>query len=158
MVFSFLFEFLFEFWIDRYSVLRLIFADRDSFGKLDFDITGIGHKLASAYYVSEFGILSDNLVLLFCGKLGEPMRRSSLGIKTGDKIKMFTTCANYDVVEIGYNTPKEVKVKELKAGEATTPTDVSARSLLLWVRIYPSAPLAVSSAFLQRKSSSRPES
>ena len=30
---------------------------------------------------------------------------------------MFTTGANYDVVEIGYNTPKEVKTKELKAGE-----------------------------------------
>ena len=38
-------------------------------------------------------------------------------VKTGDKIKMFTTGASYDVVEIGYNTPKEVKAKELKAGE-----------------------------------------
>ena len=30
---------------------------------------------------------------------------------------MMETNATYDVVEIGYNTPKEVKVKELKAGE-----------------------------------------
>ena len=30
---------------------------------------------------------------------------------------MFTTGATYDVVEIGYNNPKEVKVSELKAGE-----------------------------------------
>ena len=45
------------------------------------------------------------------------IRVVSGSVKTGDKIKMITTGANYDVVEIGYNTPKEVKVKELKAGE-----------------------------------------
>ena len=45
------------------------------------------------------------------------IRVVSGSVKTGEKIKMFTTGANYDVVEIGYNTPKEVKVKELKAGE-----------------------------------------
>ena len=45
------------------------------------------------------------------------IRVVSGSVKTGDKIKMFTTGATYDVVEIGYNTPKEVKVKELKAGE-----------------------------------------
>lgn len=38
-------------------------------------------------------------------------------VKQGDKIKMFTTNASYDVVEIGYNTPKEVKVDSLNAGE-----------------------------------------
>ena len=45
------------------------------------------------------------------------IRVVSGSVKSGDKIKMFTTGASYDVVEIGYNTPKEVKVKELKAGE-----------------------------------------
>ena len=45
------------------------------------------------------------------------IRVVSGSVKTGDKIKMFTTGATYDVVEIGYNTPKEVKVSELKAGE-----------------------------------------
>ncbi len=38
-------------------------------------------------------------------------------VKVGDKIKMMTTDTSYDTVEIGYNTPKEVKVKELSAGE-----------------------------------------
>jgi len=38
-------------------------------------------------------------------------------LKVGDKIRMVTTGASYDVVEIGYNNPKEVKVKEMKAGE-----------------------------------------
>ena len=45
------------------------------------------------------------------------IRVVSGSVKVGDKIKMFTTGATYDVVEIGYNTPKEVKIKELKAGE-----------------------------------------
>lgn len=38
-------------------------------------------------------------------------------VKTGDEIKMITTNASYEVTEIGYNTPKEVKVDVLKAGE-----------------------------------------
>ena len=38
-------------------------------------------------------------------------------VKTGDKIKMFTTGATYDVVELGYNTPFEEKVSMLKPGE-----------------------------------------
>jgi len=45
------------------------------------------------------------------------IRVVSGSVKQGDKIRMFTTGASYDVVEIGYNTPKEVKVSELKAGE-----------------------------------------
>ena len=45
------------------------------------------------------------------------IRVVSGSVKPGDKIKMITTGASYDVVEIGYNNPKEVKVKELKAGE-----------------------------------------
>jgi len=45
------------------------------------------------------------------------IRVVSGSVKTGDKVRMFTTGASYDVVEIGYNTPKEVKVSELKAGE-----------------------------------------
>ena len=45
------------------------------------------------------------------------IRVVSGSVKIGDKIRMFTTGASYDVVEIGYNTPKEVKVPELKAGE-----------------------------------------
>ena len=45
------------------------------------------------------------------------IRVVSGSVKPGDKIKMITTGASYDVVEIGYNTPKEIKVKELKAGE-----------------------------------------
>jgi len=38
-------------------------------------------------------------------------------IKVGDKIKMMATGATYDVVELDVCTPKEVKVKELVAGE-----------------------------------------
>ena len=45
------------------------------------------------------------------------IRVVSGSVKTGDKIKMVTTGATYDVVEIGYNNPKEVKVSCLKAGE-----------------------------------------
>ena len=45
------------------------------------------------------------------------IRVVSGSVKSNDRIKMFTTGASYDVVEIGYNTPKEVKTKELKAGE-----------------------------------------
>ena len=45
------------------------------------------------------------------------IRVVSGSIKTGDKIKMFTTGATYDVVEIGFHTPKEVKTSELRAGE-----------------------------------------
>ena len=35
----------------------------------------------------------------------------------GDEVKMFTTGASYQVVELGYHTPKETRVKELGAGE-----------------------------------------
>ena len=35
----------------------------------------------------------------------------------GDTVKMFTTGASYQVVELGYHTPKETRVKELGAGE-----------------------------------------
>ena len=45
------------------------------------------------------------------------IRVVSGSVKSGDKIRMITTGASYDVVEIGYNNPKEVKVSELKAGE-----------------------------------------
>ncbi|MBQ2872830.1 MAG: translation elongation factor 4 [Bacilli bacterium] len=45
------------------------------------------------------------------------IRVVSGSVRPGDKIKMVTTGASYDVVEIGYNNPKEVKVRELKAGE-----------------------------------------
>ena len=38
-------------------------------------------------------------------------------VSIGDKIKMFTTGATYDVVELGYNTPFEEKVKTLNPGE-----------------------------------------
>ena len=38
-------------------------------------------------------------------------------IKVGDKIEMYNTKAKYDVVELGINTPKEVKRKELNAGD-----------------------------------------
>ncbi|MBE6153163.1 MAG: elongation factor 4 [Firmicutes bacterium] len=38
-------------------------------------------------------------------------------IKTSDKIKMCSTSATYDVVELGINTPKEVKRQELVAGD-----------------------------------------
>ena len=45
------------------------------------------------------------------------IRVVSGSVKTTDKIKMITTGASYDVVELGFNTPKEEKVKELSAGE-----------------------------------------
>ncbi len=38
-------------------------------------------------------------------------------VKVGDKIKMMATGAEYDVVELGIHTPKEVKKTELTAGE-----------------------------------------
>ncbi len=38
-------------------------------------------------------------------------------VKVGDKIKMMATGAEYDVVELGVHTPKEIKKKELVAGE-----------------------------------------
>ena len=38
-------------------------------------------------------------------------------VKVGDKIKMMATGATYDVVELGVHNPKEVKKKELVAGE-----------------------------------------
>lgn len=45
------------------------------------------------------------------------IRVVSGSVNIGDKIRMVTTGASYDVVEIGFNTPKEEKTKELKAGE-----------------------------------------
>ncbi len=38
-------------------------------------------------------------------------------VKVGDKIRMMATGATYDVVELGVHNPKEVKKKELVAGE-----------------------------------------
>ena len=38
-------------------------------------------------------------------------------VSVGDKIKMVTTGASYDVTEIGYHTPKKVKVDSLGPGE-----------------------------------------
>lgn len=38
-------------------------------------------------------------------------------VKVGDRIKMMATGATYDVVELGVHNPKEVKKKELVAGE-----------------------------------------
>ena len=38
-------------------------------------------------------------------------------VKVGDKIKMFATNAVYEVTELGYNNPHEVKCKELNTGE-----------------------------------------
>ena len=38
-------------------------------------------------------------------------------IKLGDHIKMMATNATYEVIEIGVNTPKEVKTNSLKSGE-----------------------------------------
>lgn len=38
-------------------------------------------------------------------------------VRVGDKIKMMATGAEYDVVELGVHTPKEVKKTELVAGE-----------------------------------------
>ena len=45
------------------------------------------------------------------------IRVVSGNVKVGDKIKMFTTGATYDIVELGYNTPFEEKVSMLKPGE-----------------------------------------
>ena len=38
-------------------------------------------------------------------------------VKVGDKIKMLATNAVYEVTELGYNNPHEVKCKELNTGE-----------------------------------------
>ena len=45
------------------------------------------------------------------------VRIVSGGVSVGDTIKMFTTGDSYNVTEIGYNTPKEVKVNKLSTGE-----------------------------------------
>ena len=45
------------------------------------------------------------------------IRVVSGSVKIHDKIKMIETGASYEVTEIGYHTPKEVKIDELKAGE-----------------------------------------
>jgi len=45
------------------------------------------------------------------------IRVVSGSVKSGDKIRMFTTSVSYEVTEIGYNTPKEVKVDKLMPGE-----------------------------------------
>ena len=45
------------------------------------------------------------------------IRVVSGSVKTGDNIRMMVTGANYDVTEIGYNTPKEEKVSVLSQGE-----------------------------------------
>ncbi len=57
-----------------------------------------------SYYDSYRGVVA--LVRIMDGKL-----------KKGDKIKMMATNANYDVVELGVHTPKEVECAELVAGE-----------------------------------------
>ena len=45
------------------------------------------------------------------------IRVVSGNLKVGDNVRMFTTGASYDVVELGYNTPFEKKVNMLKPGE-----------------------------------------
>ena len=45
------------------------------------------------------------------------IRVVSGSVRVGDNVKMFTTGASYDVVELGYNTPFEEKVKVLNPGE-----------------------------------------
>ena len=57
-----------------------------------------------SYYDSYRGIITS--IRVFDGKL-----------KVGDKIKMLSTNASYDVVELCVNTPSEKKVNELVAGE-----------------------------------------
>ena len=57
-----------------------------------------------SYFDSYRGVIS--LIRVVSGK-----------VSVGDRIKMFTTGASYDVVELGYHTPKEVKVRELNVGE-----------------------------------------
>jgi GTP-binding protein LepA len=57
-----------------------------------------------SYFDSYRGVVA--LVRVVSGKL-----------TTKDKIRMFTTKASYDVVELGYHNPKNVKVDSLSAGE-----------------------------------------
>ena len=45
------------------------------------------------------------------------IRVVSGSVHEGDEIKMVTTGASYQVVELGYHTPKETRVKELGMGE-----------------------------------------
>ena len=57
-----------------------------------------------SYFDSYRGVIS--LIRIVSGK-----------VSVGDRIKMFTTGVSYDVVELGYHSPKEVKVRELNVGE-----------------------------------------
>lgn len=57
-----------------------------------------------SYFDSYRGVVS--LIRVVSGKVSE-----------GDTIKMFTTGASYQVVELGYHTPKETRVKSLGVGE-----------------------------------------
>lgn len=57
-----------------------------------------------SYFDSYRGVIS--LIRVVSGK-----------VSVGDRIKMFTTGVSYDVVELGYHSPKEIKVRELNVGE-----------------------------------------
>ena len=72
--------------------------------KLEYNDDKLRCLIFDSYFDSYLGVVS--LIRVVSGS-----------VKVNDNIKMFTTEANYDVTEIGYHTPKKVKVDMLSAGE-----------------------------------------
>ena len=79
-------------------------VDRIPSPKLEYDDDKLRCLIFDSYFDSYLGVVS--LIRVVSGS-----------VKVNDNIKMFTTDANYDVTEIGYHTPKKVKVNMLSAGE-----------------------------------------
>lgn len=79
-------------------------VDRVPSPKRIYDDEKLRCLIFDSYFDSYRGVVS--LIRVVSGSVCE-----------GDTVKMFTTGASYQVVELGYHTPKETRVKELGAGE-----------------------------------------
>lgn len=78
--------------------------DRIPAPKVEYDDNLLRCLIFDSYFDSYLGVVS--LIRVVSGT-----------VKLNDNIKIFTTNTNYDVTEIGYHTPKKVKVNSLSAGE-----------------------------------------
>ena len=72
--------------------------------KMEYNDNLLRCLIFDSYFDSYLGVVS--LIRVVSGE-----------VKVNDNIKIFTTNASYDVTEIGYHTPKKVKVNSLSAGE-----------------------------------------
>ena len=78
--------------------------DRIPAPKVEYNDNLLRCLIFDSYFDSYLGVVS--LIRVVSGT-----------VKLNDNIKIFTTNTNYDVTEIGYHTPKKVKVNSLSAGE-----------------------------------------